>query len=194
MTLQWVPAHKGILGNEEANRIAREITETTGTSASPTQTAQEPNSRSSAQRYYERHAPPKKLIPWISQKTLKLNLDNYFKEAQNRRLPEAKWKGAYTWNLDGALPGTHTINLYNALSAQEAAILVQCRTNHSHLHANLYRMKVADTPKCECGALAETVLHVIYECPLLREGRQKAADAIGPRWRDLSYILGGWNP
>lgn len=35
---------------------------------------------------------------------------------------------------------------------------------------------------------------MIYECPLLREQRQEAIDAVGERWRDLSYILGGWNP
>jgi hypothetical protein len=35
---------------------------------------------------------------------------------------------------------------------------------------------------------------VIYECPLLREDRQATIEVIGHRWRDLSYILGGWNP
>ena len=47
---------------------------------------------------------------------------------------------------------------------------------------------------CECGATRETIKHVIYECPLLREDRQIAIEAVGHRWRDLSYILGGWNP
>jgi hypothetical protein len=62
------------------------------------------------------------------------------------------------------------------------------------MHANLYRMRLADTPGCECGAEKETLTHVIYECPLLRESRQVAINTIGPRWRDLSYTLGGWNP
>jgi hypothetical protein len=35
---------------------------------------------------------------------------------------------------------------------------------------------------------------VLYECLLLSEERQKAVDKVGPRWRDISYILGGWNP
>jgi hypothetical protein len=35
---------------------------------------------------------------------------------------------------------------------------------------------------------------VVYECPLLREDRQAAIEVIGHRWRDLSYILRGWNP
>jgi hypothetical protein len=34
----------------------------------------------------------------------------------------------------------------------------------------------------------------MYECPLLREDRQIAIEAVGHRWKDLSYILGGWNP
>jgi hypothetical protein len=55
-------------------------------------------------------------------------------------------------------------------------------------------MKLLDTAGCECGALKETIIHVIYECPLLQEERQIVINAVGHRWRDLSYILGGWNP
>jgi hypothetical protein len=55
-------------------------------------------------------------------------------------------------------------------------------------------MKMSDTAGCGCGATRETITHVIYECPLLQEDRQVAIDIIGHRWRDLSYILGGWNP
>lgn len=121
-------------------------------------------------------------------------MDKYFNAAQNVRLPEAKWKGLHTWKLDGVLLGTHTINLHDTLSAQEAAILVEGRTIHFHLHAHVYRMAVADTPGCECRAPTETVLHVFYEFPLFREWRRKAVDVIRGRWRDLSHLLGGWNP
>jgi hypothetical protein len=95
---------------------------------------------------------------------------------------------------DGALPGLHITAVYNALTAAEASILSQCRTGHSRLRSNLYRMEMSDTAGCGCGATRETITHVIYECLLLQEDRQVAIDIIGHRWRDLSYILGGWNP
>jgi hypothetical protein len=82
----------------------------------------------------------------------------------------------------------------NSLSAVEASVLIQCRTGHSWLRINLYRMRPSDTAGCECGATRETIIHVIYECPLLQNDRQVAIKAVGHRWRDLSYILGGWNP
>jgi hypothetical protein len=34
----------------------------------------------------------------------------------------------------------------------------------------------------------------ISECPLLREDCQIAIEAVGHRWKNLSYMLGGWNP
>jgi hypothetical protein len=38
-----------------------------------------------------------------------------------------------------------------------------------------------------------SVKHVIYDCTRWIERRQGAIAEIGARWRDLSYILGGWN-
>jgi hypothetical protein len=55
-------------------------------------------------------------------------------------------------------------------------------------------MKLSDTVGCKCGALRETITHVIYGYFLLQEGRQVAIEAVGCRRRDLSYILGGWDP
>jgi hypothetical protein len=34
----------------------------------------------------------------------------------------------------------------------------------------------------------------IYECLLPQKYRQVAIEAMGHRWRDLFYIVGGWNP
>jgi hypothetical protein len=45
-----------------------------------------------------------------------------------------------------------------------------------------------------CGAARETIAHVLYECPLLQRERQAVVNVVGKRWKDQSYILGGWNP
>ena len=130
----------------------------------------------------------------VTRKSLQTQLDKIWEGARATRPYDTQHTGAHTWQLDGALPGPHIATVYNALSAEEASILAQCRTGHSRLRSNLYRMKLAESPSCECGTTRETIEHVIYECPLLQEDRQVAIDAIGHRWRDQSYILGGWNP
>lgn len=80
------------------------------------------------------------------------------------------------------------------MSTAEASVLVQYRAGHSRLQRNLYRMKLLETAGCKCGATRETITHVIYECSLLQNDRQVAIETVGRRWRDLSYVLGGWNP
>jgi hypothetical protein len=136
----------------------------------------------------------RKMALRVAKKTLQKKLDEIWKQARNTRPRDTLHTGSYTWKLDGALPSPHIATVYNALSAEEASILAQCRTGHSRLKSDLYRMKLVDSAGCECGATRETIKHVIYECPLLREDRQIAIEAVGHRWRDLSYILGGWNP
>jgi len=58
------------------------------------------------------------------------------------RLVENDWKSEltlfdfeglpaqYTWKLDQALPGQHTLRLYGAFSSEQASILIQARKGH----------------------------------------------------------------
>ena len=204
MLLQWVPAHRGIEGNERADRLAKGAIEkeslhnlpNLASRPSPRDSLNPPNHDiSKTQRYHQRFAvPTNKMVLRVTKKTFQSQLDKIWKEVRTSRPLGTQHIGVYTWQLDGALPGPHITAVYNALTAAEASILSQCRTGHSRLRSNLYRMKMSDTAGCRCGATRETITHVIYECPLLQEDRQVAIDIIGHRWRDLSYILGGWNP
>ena len=99
----------------------------------------------------------------------------------------------YTWKMDKAWSGKHTLRLYGALSSDEASILVQARTEHCGLNACLFRKKLADSPACECGRGDETVLHVLLRCELYAEARKALREAVGDRWGDASYLLGGWS-
>lgn len=99
----------------------------------------------------------------------------------------------YTWKMDRAWSGRHTLRLYGALSSDEASILVQARTGHCGLNACLFRKKLADSPTCECGRGDETVLHALLHCERWAEAREILRDAAGDRWGDASYLLGGWS-
>jgi hypothetical protein len=70
----------------------------------------------------------------------------------------------YTWKMDNAWSGKHTLRLYGALSSDEGSILVQAWTEHCGLNACLFRKKLADSPACKCGRGDETVLHVLLRC------------------------------
>ena len=69
-------------------------------------------------------------------------------------------------------------------------MLTQLRSGHSWLatHAKLHRFQ--DDDKCACGG-KETVLHVLVDCPKLKELRQQLRKKIGDNFRDITSMLGG---
>ena len=72
--------------------------------------------------------------------------------------------GKHLHKIVKALPGKHTIELYNALNRTAATILVQLRTNISRLNTYPSKINIADTDRCECG-MTETVPHFLFSCP-----------------------------
>ena len=78
--------------------------------------------------------------------------------------PAPAW-GRYTYAIDSALPGKHTLRLYGMLSREDASILAQARTGHTHLNEYRARIKQADSALCECNGGVESVKHVILHCP-----------------------------
>jgi hypothetical protein len=89
------------------------------------------------------------------------------------------------------LSGKYTKKLYNSLNRVDAAILAQIRTNISRLNT-LHKIKVAETDKCDCGALG-TVQHFVSLCPRWRQKRQGMRTAHGSRYCNISYTLGGYS-
>jgi hypothetical protein len=86
----------------------------------------------------------------------------------------------YTWKMDKAWSGEHTLRLYGALSSDEASTLVQARTEHCGLSACLFRTKLADSPAtrrcCTCCCAATSMLKPAKHC-----GRQQATGGQTPR-------------
>jgi ribonuclease HI len=168
VTVFLVPCDKGIRGVVEAKQAARHVIE----NGSETTTAP-------AERVRELSG-VLRLVKAERAKGLHTNEDDVC----------VKY---YTWKLDKAWSGKHTLRLYGALSSDEASILVQARTEHCGLNACLFRKKLADSPACGCGRGNETVLHVLLRCDLYAEARKALREAAGDRWGDASYLLGGWS-
>jgi hypothetical protein len=95
---------------------------------------------------------------------------------------EKEWrsteKGKHLRRIDNGLPLRRAQRLYDPLLRNRAYLLAQLRTGHSWLatHAKIYRF--SEHEKCECGA-RETVVHVLVDCPKLRELRQQLRSKIG---------------
>jgi hypothetical protein len=66
--------------------------------------------------------------------------------------------------LDQALPGKHTLTLYN-ISSEEASVLIQAHTGFSRLNKSLHRLKIVDTADCQCSEGEELIQHVLLYCP-----------------------------
>lgn len=99
-------------------------------------------------------------------------------------------KGGHLQNIDSALPAKHAKHLYNSLLRPRARILAQLRTGHSWLGTFQKRIKKSEDDRCICRA-RETIVHVLVDCPKLREARQKLHQRIGSRFNSISLMLGG---
>jgi hypothetical protein len=107
---------------------------------------------------------------------------------------ENEWKtskkGGHLRRIDEGLPSIRTRRLYGSLPRNRAYLLIQLRTGHSWLATHAKRHKFREDDKSECGA-AETVVHVLIDCPSLRDLRQKLRKRIGTAFNNISDMLGG---
>jgi ribonuclease HI len=117
---------------------------------------------------------------------------------QNRIEMLQKWqkewqtteKGKHLRRIDHGLPSKHTLKLYGSRQRSRVYTLMQLRSRHSWLadHAKIRSFREDD--RCACGA-RETVVHVLVDCPDLRELRKELRDKIGDAFNDISTMLGG---
>ena len=99
--------------------------------------------------------------------------------------------GNYTKAIDFALPGKHTIKLYDQLTRRQATVLAQLRTGHARVNWYLHRIGKVSNNICECLESPETVKHLLFRCPLWEGIRTEMKSVMGRRYGDLSYALGG---
>jgi ribonuclease HI len=164
--LYWVPAHQGVEGNELANKYARLATRK--------QWGFTPN-------------------PRVKQVRLRSTALRMGREAILRDTAPTQSLGKQLKEIDKALPQNHMVKVYNTWSQEDTRTLVQLRTGHLGLNVYLKRVGKAERSTCACGLGEESVFHFLFQCPTWVEQRQSLRTAIGNRWADLSYALGGWN-
>ena len=102
-------------------------------------------------------------------------------------------QGQHLRKIDSAIPGPHVRKLYDHLPRHRTSLLTQLRIGHTWLRSYQKRIGKSDSDKCECGAI-ETIIHVLVDCPRLREPRTQLRQKIKERFNSLSTMLGGRKP
>ena len=143
VALHWIPAHRGIPGNEEADRLAKEAT---GWRA-------DGSSGHRAQIFPPLQPLQSAVTRWARAKA---------KEDWRKEWTKAK----HGHQLRHLLPEVDPkcLRLYNGLSKQLSAALIQMRTGKIALRQYLSKIQAADTDECPCGMGPETVSHVLMNC------------------------------
>jgi hypothetical protein len=83
-----------------------------------------------------------------------------------------------------------SLRVYGPLTRRQTYLLVQLRTGHSWLATHGRRWNFTDDDRCSCGAI-ETVVHVVVDCPRLREVRRQLRGKVGDAFNSIAIMLGG---
>lgn len=99
-------------------------------------------------------------------------------------------KGKHLKQIDHGPPSRRNLRIYGTLTRHQTYLLAQLRTGHSWLATHAKRQKFTDDGRCVCGAI-ETVVHVVIDCPRLREERRHLRNKVGDAFNSIATMLGG---
>jgi ribonuclease HI len=99
-------------------------------------------------------------------------------------------KGKHLKQIDDGPPTKRSLRVYGTLTRHQTYLLAQLRTGHSWLATHARRWSFTDDDRCVCGAI-ETVVHVLVDCPRLREARQQLRTTVGDAFNSIATMLGG---
>ena len=153
LTPRWIPGHKGIKGNEKADKEAKLA------------------AKGKSSLLADLPKLLKKTLP-ISKTALsqacKAQIDHECTETHlaSRRIDRIK-------EIDPSMPSGRYAKYAKFLPRRHAAILIQLRSGHIPLNMYLHRIGKISSPLCqECGR-NETVFHYLIECQRYAAQRKK---------------------
>lgn len=151
----WVPAHKGIPGNEKADNKAKEMTNDI----------------------------PDNQIK-IPLEDMKVTIMEWAWKNSNRQMKmEGNVKGIKYFKLKINNEGKRKPWFYKMHNLERGSIttLNRIRANHYNLAESLHRKGMIDSPNCECGEGIEDINHIIWHCKNYENEREILKNNLGRR-------------
>ncbi|MEL7522491.1 MAG: ribonuclease H family protein, partial [Cyanobacteria bacterium J06553_1] len=158
VTLYWVPGHYDVLGNERADSLARE-----GSNSPP--------------------YGPEPLVP-IPYSSLKRTVSDWIRTEHNK----AWSGGTTGLSTKAVLPTTDITltKTLLTLSRKDLRVVVHMLTQHNPLRYHLHRIGQAEDPSCtKCGMEPETPRHLVEECPALSRLRIRVFNSFSVSLKEI---------
>lgn len=139
LTLQWIPGHSDLQGNDRADKLAKE--------GAQKEQSDKPSSYTTVKQILRNNSKEEWLNRWCNGDTGRV----MYRE----------------------MSGPNPKDNINFLKRADQSAIFQLRTGHSKLNFDLNRFDPCYPPHCRnCIHPYETIHHVLFECPGLRESRK----------------------
>ena len=145
--LRWIPAHLGILGNEAADKTAKEAARQ-GTNPALTL----PTRRPRHNRGRQQEAPQTTMLLTKAKHTINQALQKGW---------EVLWTHLHRL---GTKPDKKILQLHQDLPRPISSVITQIRTDKIGLAGYLHSIDKAETGRCSCNYGEQTVEHVLLKC------------------------------